>query len=34
MRITKLITVILLSIVLLMAIADIMTKYYRPINYK
>lgn len=34
MRITKLITVILLSIVLLMAIAGITIKYYRFINYK
>lgn len=34
MRITKLITVILLSIMLLMAIAGIMIKYYRLINYK
>lgn len=34
MRITKLITVILLSIVLLMAIAGIMIKYYRLVNYK
>jgi hypothetical protein len=34
MRITKLITVILLSIVLLMAIAGIIIKYYRLINYK
>jgi len=34
MRITKLITVILLSIVLLMAIAGIMIKYYRLINHK
>jgi len=34
MRITKLIAVILLSIVMLMAIAGIVIKYYRLINYK
>lgn len=34
MRITKLIAVILLSILLLMAIAGIVIKYYRLINYK